>query len=73
MNTCDTGGKRGFERLLEGTRKYTVWWVVFFTISGFLIGGQLNEDNYTDLLKGVFALYMAGNVGEHFANRGEKK
>ena len=50
-------------------RKYKAYWAVFLSNIVLLVWGKLTSDNYVELLIFTFGLYMAGNVGEHIANR----
>lgn len=56
---------------LREERKYTVFWVVFLAACFMLVIDKLSGDQWVTIVGAVFAAYMAGNVGEHFAKRKE--
>ena len=54
---------------VESNRKFAVFCLVFGSIVLLLLFDKLDGDNFKDIAIAVVGLYMAGNVGEHFARR----
>jgi uncharacterized membrane protein YjjP (DUF1212 family) len=59
--------------VLEGQRKYSVFWAVFLMASFFLAVDILSGDQWVTVVGAVVAGYMVGNVGEHWTKRKEMK
>jgi hypothetical protein len=57
---------------LRRDRKYKAFWAVFLMASVMAFWDKLSGAEYVQLLTFVFGLYMAGNVGEHWTNKGGK-
>lgn len=55
--------------VIEDNRKFVVFCGVFVSVVVLLLFGKLSGDNFVDITIAVVGLYMAGNVGEHFARR----
>lgn len=53
----------------ENKRKFQVFWGVFGCSVALLLLGYVNGDQFVDITIAVVGLYMAGNVGEHWARR----
>lgn len=72
MSTIGTDMQHKPDDYLVGKRKFIVWWAVFLSACTFLGWSKLTGDQFTDLVTMAFGLYMAGNVGEHLADRNKK-
>ena len=46
-------------------RKFKAFLLVFLMITVLLAFNRLSGEQYTEMAKWVFGLFMAGNVGEH--------
>jgi len=53
----------------ENKRKYWVFWGVFLGTVALLLAGRISGDHFVDVTIAAVGLYMAGNVGEHWARR----
>lgn len=54
---------------VEENRKFTVFCIVFGSTVALLLFGRITGDNFVDISIAVVGLFMAGNVGEHWARR----
>lgn len=55
--------------IIENKRKYWVFWGVFLCSAALLLLGFLDGDQFVDITIAAVGLYMAGNIGEHWARR----
>lgn len=55
------------------SRKFLVFWILTAGATMLLLKEVLTSDNFVDLIVFVWAAYVAGNVGEHFATNGNHK
>jgi len=49
----------------QRNRKFKAFLLVFFITAAMLAFHRLSGEQYVDVLKWTFGLFMAGNVGEH--------
>lgn len=56
---------------LRRDRKYKAFWGVFLLSCIALFFDKLNGGEWVDLVIFVFGLYMAGNVGSHYTQKGK--
>ena len=56
---------------MRDNRKYGAWWIVFIVSSIGLYAKILTGDQWVTVVSGAYAIYMVGNVGEHFSNSKE--
>jgi len=56
---------------LRRDRKYKLTWAVFLMATFMLAIDKLDGDMWVTVIMGIMAAYMAGNVGEHIAKRGQ--
>lgn len=54
---------------IQDNRKFTVFCIVFISTVALLLFDKLSGDNFKDITIAIVGLFMAGNVGEHFARR----